>query len=260
MTNDPSTAAEETRLRRKLSDNVLYSSLSNLIQFLRWLFFSTITGLVVGSVSTLFNFGLKAAVDFRHAHPWILLFLPLAGLLIVFLYKTFHYENNAGTDTVIDSIHKEAHIPLRMSGLIFISTLLTVLFGGSVGREGAAMQIGGSIGEQLGEKFRFNEKDRKIILMSGISAAFSALFGTPMAAAFLAMEIASVGVMYYAALVPCIWASLTAFLLARALNSPFDNLKIRTALELNLTSAFRVVVLAILCALVSILFCSLPLQ
>ena len=188
MTNDPSTAAEETRLRRKLSDNALYSSLSNLFQFLRWLFFSTITGLVVGSVSTLFNFGLKAAVDFRHAHPWILLFLPLAGLLIVFLYKTFHYENNAGTDTVIDSIHKEAHIPLRMSGLIFISTLLTVLFGGSVGREGAAMQIGGSIGEQLGEKFRFNEKDRKIILMSGISAAFSALFGTPMAAAFLAKQ------------------------------------------------------------------------
>ena len=255
MTNDPSTSAEENRLRQKLSDNALYSGLSNLLQFLRWLFFSTVTGLVVGSVSTLFNFGLKAAVDFRHAHRWILLFLPLAGLLIVFLYRTFRYENNAGTDTVIDSIHKEAHIPLRMSGLIFISTLLTVLFGGSVGREGAAMQIVGSIGEQLGEKFRFNEKDKKIILMSGISSAFSALFGTPMAAAFLAMEIASVGVMYYAALVPCIWASLTAFLLARSLNSPFDNMKIETALDLNLTSSFRVIVLAVLCAFVSILFC-----
>ena len=77
------------------------------------------------------------------------------------------------------------------------------------------MQIGGSIGEQIGEKLRFNEKDKKIMLMSGISAAFSALFGTPMAAAFLAMEIASIGIMYYAALVPCIWASLTAYMLAK---------------------------------------------
>lgn len=74
---------------------------------------STLTGLVVGSVSTIFNLGLKFAVDFRHAHLWVVLFLPVAGLAIVFLYRFFHYENNAGTDTVINSIHKEAHIPLR---------------------------------------------------------------------------------------------------------------------------------------------------
>ena len=207
--------AEEARLRSKLANNPFFSSASNLFQFLRWMLISTLTGLVVGSVSTIFNFGLKFAVDFRHAHLWVVLFLPVAGLAIVFLYRFFHYENNAGTDTVINSIHKEAHIPLRMSFLIFVSTILTVLCGGSVGREGAAMQIGGSIGEQIGEKLRFNEKDKKIMLMSGISAAFSALFGTPMAAAFLAMEIASIGIMYYAALVPCIWASLTAYMLAK---------------------------------------------
>ena len=68
---------------------------------------STLTGLVVGSVSTIFNFGLKFAVDFRHAHLWVVLFLPVAGLAIVFLYRFFHYENNAGTDTVINSIHKD---------------------------------------------------------------------------------------------------------------------------------------------------------
>ena len=190
--------AEEARLRSKLANNPFFSSASNFFQFLRWMLISTLTGLVVGSVSTIFNFGLKFAVDFRHAHLWVVLFLPVAGLAIVFLYRFFHYENNAGTDTVINSIHKEAHIPLRMSFLIFVSTILTVLCGGSVGREGAAMQIGGSIGEQIGEKLRFNEKDKKIMLMSGISAAFSALFGTPMAAAFLAMEIASIGIMYYA--------------------------------------------------------------
>ena len=162
--------AEEARLRSKLANNPFFSSASNLFQFLRWMLISTLTGLVVGSVSTIFNFGLKFAVDFRHAHLWVVLFLPVAGLAIVFLYRFFHYENNAGTDTVINSIHKEAHIPLRMSFLIFVSTILTVLCGGSVGREGAAMQIGGSIGEQIGEKLRFNEKDKKIMLMSGISA------------------------------------------------------------------------------------------
>lgn len=156
--------AEEARLRSKLANNPFFSSASNLFQFLRWMLISTLTGLVVGSVSTIFNFGLKFAVDFRHAHLWVVLFLPVAGLAIVFLYRFFHYENNAGTDTVINSIHKEAHIPLRMSFLIFVSTILTVLCGGSVGREGAAMQIGGSIGEQIGEKLRFNEKDKKSCL------------------------------------------------------------------------------------------------
>ena len=188
--------AEEARLRSKLANNPFFSSASNLFQFLRWMLISTLTGLVVGSVSTIFNFGLKFAVDFRHAHLWVVLFLPVAGLAIVFLYRFFHYENNAGTDTVINSIHKEAHIPLRMSFLIFVSTILTVLCGGSVGREGAAMQIGGSIGEQIGEKLRFNEKDKKIMLMSGISAAFSALFGTPMAAAFLAVLCAFVSILF----------------------------------------------------------------
>lgn len=232
-----------------------FISASNFFQFVRWMLIATLTGLVVGSVSTAFNFALKYAVDFRKTHLWIILLLPAAGLLIVLLYKLFHYENNAGTDTVIDSIHEEAHIPLRMSFLIFVSTVLTVLCGGSVGREGAAMQIGGSIGEQLGEALRFNEKDKKIILMCGISAAFSALFGTPMAAAFLAMEIASIGIMYYAALVPCVWASLTAFLLGRSLGSPFEDLSIRTVSRLDLPSLMQVILLAILCALVSILFC-----
>lgn len=95
-----------------------FISAGNFFQFVRWMLIATLTGIVVGSVSTLFNFALKYAVDFRRSHLWVILLLPAAGLLIVFLYKTFHYENNTGTDAVIDSIHEEAHIPLRMSFLI----------------------------------------------------------------------------------------------------------------------------------------------
>ena len=216
---------------------------------------STLTGLVVGSVSTIFNFGLKFAVDFRHAHLWVVLFLPVAGLAIVFLYRFFHYENNAGTDTVINSIHKEAHIPLRMSFLIFISTILTVLCGGSVGREGAAMQIGGSIGEQIGEKLRFNEKDKHIMIMCGMSAAFTALFGTPMAAAVFSIEVVSVGIMHYSALVPCVISALVAKGTASYFGIEAETFLLEHLPAFSLKNAVLTALLAILGALVSILFC-----
>lgn len=106
-----------------------------------------------------------------------------------------------GTNLVLSAIHSDEDLPLRMAPLIFISTLITHLFGGSAGREGAALQLGGSIGNGLGKLFRFDEKDKHIMIMCGMSAAFSALFGTPMAAAVFSMEVVSVGVMYYAALV-----------------------------------------------------------
>lgn len=156
----------------------------NMGQYLRWLFFSGLTGAAVGLFASLFSWCLNHATAFRTQHHYMFLTLPLGGLLIVFLYKAFHYENNGGTDSVIESIHSEIIIPFRMAFLIFCSTIITILCGGSVGREGAALQIGGSMGKKLGDIFHFNETDKKIILMSGMAAAFSALFGTPMAAAF----------------------------------------------------------------------------
>lgn len=227
----------------------------NFNQFLRWLALSTIVGLVVGLISILFNFGMKNATQLREANPWILLFLPVAGIIIVALYRFFNYENNGGTDTVIECIQTEAYIPLKMAFLIFVSAILTVFCGGSVGREGAAVQIGGSIGKSVGDWLHFDKKDRRILLMSGISAAFSALFSTPMAAAFLPMEMADVGFLYYPALVPCIWASFVAYFLARAMHAPAEQLIVTQNVDLTLPFALLVVLLGILCALVSILFC-----
>lgn len=156
-------------------------------QYLRWLFFSALTGTAVGLFASLFSWCLNQATALRTRNQYMFLTLPLGGLLIVFLYKAFHYENNGGTDSVIESIHSKIIIPFRMAFLIFCSTIITILCGGSVGREGAALQIGGSMGKKLGDLFHFNETDKKIILMSGMAAAFSALFGTPMAAAFFAI-------------------------------------------------------------------------
>ena len=227
----------------------------NMGQYLRWLFFSGLTGAAVGLFASLFSWCLNHATAFRTQHHYMFLTLPLGGLLIVFLYKAFHYENNGGTDSVIESIHSEIIIPFRMAFLIFCSTIITIFCGGSVGREGAALQIGGSMGKKLGDIFHFNETDKKIILMSGMAAAFSALFGTPMAAAFFAMEVSSVGIMYYAALVPSICAALVANDVAKYIGVQTENFHVMNDLELSLVPGLKVVLLAACCAMLSILFC-----
>lgn len=242
----------------------------NTLQFIRWILLSTFTGLGIGFVAVAFNYDMTYANKLRTENPWLLLFLPFAGLAIVYLYKIFNYEKNKGTDEIVEGIQNPRYIPLRMSILIFISTILTVLCGGSVGREGAAVQIGGSLGKQLGERFnrlsdrfgqkyaflKFNDQDKTLLLMSGVAAAFSALFGTPLAAAFLAMEMANVGIMYYPALVPCVWSSIVAYLLAVALKSPMDHLHIVGEVALELPFSLHTLLLSVLCALVSILFCT----
>ena len=114
----------------------------NLGQYFRWLLFGVVTGVAVGLFASLFSWCLIQVTSFRMGHRYMFLTLPLGGLLIVFTYKAFHFENNGGTDSVIESIHSEITIPFRMALLIFSSTIITILCGGSVGREGAALQIG----------------------------------------------------------------------------------------------------------------------
>lgn len=239
----------------KLMKDSLREIYKNVGQYVRWLVFGAMTGVTVGLFCTVFAWCLIQATDFRTAHRYMFLTLPLGGLLIVFLYKACHYENNGGTDSVIESIHSEIIIPLRMAILIFCATIITILCGGSVGREGAALQIGSSMGKKLGDIFHFNDKDKKIILMSGMSAAFAALFGTPMAAAFFAMEVSSVGIMYYAALVPCICAALVAYELSMLFGVHTDNFHVFNDVPLSLPSGLQVVLLTVLCAAVSVLFC-----
>ena len=160
----------------------------------------------------LFLYGIRNAS--RAEYPWLIWLLPFGGLLIVGAYHLLHDEKDSGTNLVLSSIHSGDNLPARMAPLIFVSTLITHLLGGSAGREGAALQLGGSIGNEIGKLFRFNEKDKHIMTMCGMSAAFSALFGTPMAAAIFSMEVVSVGIMHYSALVPCVIASLIAHSLA----------------------------------------------
>ena len=227
----------------------------NLAVFIRWGIFSAFVGLFVGSFSTLFAFCLRQVTAFRTENPWLILCLPLAGVVIVFLYGIFRYKNDKGTNMVLSSIHAEAEVPFRMAPLIFISTIITHLFGGSAGREGAALQLGGSIGQLLGKLFRFDEKDQRVVVMCGMSAAFSAIFGTPIAASIFSMEVVSVGVMYYAALVPCVFSSLVASKFATHMGIGPNVFKIRHMPLFEVVPSLKIIGLALCCAALSVVFC-----
>lgn len=166
---------------------------------------------VVGSVVAAFLWLLNIATAIRWHHLWLIFLLPLAGILITFLYKTYGKNAEAGNNLIIDEIHKPGGgVPARMTPLILFSTLLTHLFGGSAGREGTAVQIGGSISSLFSKWYRLKHSDKRILLMCGMAAGFGAVFGTPVAGAVFAMEVLAVGRIRYDALIPCFIASLLA--------------------------------------------------
>lgn len=223
----------------------------------KWVILAVASGVVIGGIGTLFHRCLSIVTQTRAEYPYIIWLLPFGGLLIVGAYRLLHNENDAGTNLVISSIHSGDELPARQAPLIFLSTLITHLCGGSAGREGAALQIGGSIGNKFGELLRLDEKDRHIMTMCGMSAAFSALFGTPMAAAVFSLEVVSVGVMYYAALVPCAIAALAAHGVAVYFGTPEEVFPLKELPSFTISAAVKTSILAVLCAFVSILFCVL---
>ena len=224
---------------------------------IKWVIFALITGLVVGSIATIFHFSITIATMVREKTPWVIFLLPIVGLMIVRCYRMVKDEKELSTNSVLSAIHSNEKLPLKMAPLIFVSTVITHLFGGSAGREGAALQLGGSIGNGLGALFHFDDDDKHIMIMCGMSAAFAALFGTPMAAAIFSMEVISVGIMQYSALVPCVIASLSAFSVAQAFGVGQELFLVSQVPNFTIFSATKVTILAVLCAVLSIAFCVL---
>ena len=225
--------------------------------FIRWVFLGIITGLFVGLFSAFFALCLAFVTKTRGKYPWLLYLLPAAGLLIVFLYRHFKAEKEGGTNLLFLAIYGGEKVPFHMAPLIFISTLLTHITGGSAGREGAALQLGGSIGYTIGSILKLDEQDKKIITMAGMSAAFGAVFGTPMAAVLFPIEVISVGVLYYVALVPCIVAALIGYQFAGRMGIDPEAFSVNNIPELSVLNLTKIALLAILCACLSTFFCQL---
>lgn len=230
----------------------------NALNLLKWFVFAGLTGVIVGGVSVAFHKLDFLANNFRDNHLFIVLFLPLAGLFITFIYNIAGGSGNVGgTNQVIKTIQAKDEIPPVMAPLIFVSTITTHLFGGSVGREGAALQLGSSLAAGLGKlKFlKLRDEDRRIIIMCGMSAAFSAIFGTPLAAVFFPMEVISVGIIHYSALFPCFAASLVASELATFCGVGKEAFDVLETVPITPGMVGLVALLSVITALVSIVFC-----
>ncbi len=219
----------------------------------KWVLLGGIIGVAGGVIGSLFHIGVNYATAIRGAHPWILYLLPVGGLAIVGLYKLCRLEGK-GTNAIIESVHFGESVPILLVPVIFVSTVITHLCGGSAGREGAALQIGGGLGYEAGKLLHLGEKDLPLATLCGMSGVFSALFGTPLTATVFALEVISVGVLYYAGLVPCITAAMAAFGVSTLMG--VEPTRFAVAMPpVTLETMVPVVALAILCAVVSILFC-----
>ena len=174
---------------------------------------SSVIGLVIGS----FLFLLAAVTNLRLENDWLVFLGPSIALLTVFMYRKYGKRSELGNNLLIDSIHEEHKIPLRMSVLTYGFTLLSHLAGASVGREGTGVQIGGTIGAKVGDYLKLNEEDRKILTKAGISAGFGSIFGTPLGGAFFGLEMTSIGKIRYEAVIPCLISSAMANLVCSLL-------------------------------------------
>ena len=212
----------------------------------------------MGLAGVAFHHALSFATEFRTGHKVIIFAMPLAGLLLVLVYKLMGMSNDPGTNCVIRGARSEEKVSIKLAPLIFTATFLTHITGGSAGREGAALQIGGSLASPLGKLFKMDKEDTATLIMCGMAAGFSALFGTPVAAAVFAIEGTIVAAAQYSALVPCMVSGITASVVARLCGVKSESFIVKGIPALDGGSALnllRVAALGIGCAAVSVLFC-----
>ena len=223
--------------------------------FLKWMIIALVTGASGGLVGAGFRWAVTYATDLRTEHTWLHFLLPVGGLMIAFLYRVTKLSGHADTNLIIRSVRNDDKVPILLAPVIFISTVITHLFGGSAGREGAALQLGGCIGSFFGRLMRLNDKDLPMAVMCGMSGLFSALFGTPLTAAIFAMEVISVGIIYYGAFLPCLVSALTAFAVTGLFGLSSASYAVEIIPELSLLSILAVAGIGLAAAIVSIIFC-----
>ena len=187
----------------------------------RWVLIAVPTGAVIGVAVAGFLWLLERATDARFRHPWLLFLLPIGGVGVGLLYHRFGKSVEGGNNLVMEQVHEPGGgVPARMVPLVLVGTVLTHLFGGSAGREGTAVQMGGSIASRAGRLLGMDAADTRTLLMAGIAGGFGAVFGTPLTGALFALEVLAIGVVNYGAILPCLIASVAGDWTTRALLAP----------------------------------------
>lgn len=221
----------------------------------KWLLLSLLLGCCGGAVGAGFHHALSFVTGLRGQHPWVIFFLPLGGLATVALYRLLKLTDNRGTNTVMDAALEGERIPPQVLPGIFLATAITHFLGGSGGREGAALQLGGSTGSILADVVHAGETQRKILVMAGMSAVFAGLFGTPLTASVFVLEFLNVGVIFSSAVLPCYVAAIAASRVSGALGVRPEGVALETLMPISPVNGGRVLLLAILVALLGITMC-----
>ena len=224
----------------------------------KWLILGSVIGVVGGVIGAAFHHEISLASSLRAAHPWLLYTLPLIGCVIVALYQWGNMLPDRGTNRILDSVNTNEPIPKRVCALMFVCTALTQLGGGSAGREGAALQIGGSVGSffshKIGKKW-LGQRSQRMGILCGMAAVFSGLFGTPLTAAFFTMEVTEIGSLPQLAVVPCMIASFVAYYASLLVGGSATKITMVAMEPLTAVLMLKAVVLGMGCGLVALLFC-----
>lgn len=243
----------------------MFKSLKNRIKiyriyitlFFKWVVIAAVTGIIGGLTGVAFNKSITWATGVRMSHWYFIFILPVAGLAIIGLYRLCGIKKDKGTNRILASARGEADVPIAVAPTIFVSTVLTHLFGGSAGREGAALQLGGCIGFHVGKLFRLREKKMHPAIICGMSAVFSALFGTPVTSIFFAIEVANVGMMNYAAFFPCLVSAFTAYAITLIFHIEPTHFILKSIPVFGINPIWQTLVIAVLCAFLSSIFCTI---
>ncbi|KEH96743.1 voltage-gated chloride channel family protein [Clostridium botulinum] len=228
------------------------------LSFLKWVIIGSCIGIIIGLVISLFLLCLENATKFRTNNPYILFLLPLGGALVSFLYYKYGGNSSKGNNLIIEKINESCeNVPLRMIPLVFFGTVVTHFFGGSAGREGTGVQIGASIGENVGKLLKLNKHENRIILMAGVSGGFSAIFGTPLAGTIFGLEVSVLGKMSYEALIPCLTASIVGNSIVSLLGIKHSHYIIKAIPNISIIIALKIIVASIIFGLTSRLFSEL---
>ena len=223
--------------------------------FGRWVLLSILMGLIGGVLGAAFHHALHFVTHLRMEHTWLVLLLPIGGLLSMAWYRLLKLKKNRGTNEIIDAVLDGEELKPQIAPGIFGAAMLTHLFGGSAGREGAALQLGGSVASLLSRLLKLKRDDRRVLIMAGMSSVFAGLFGTPLTAALFCMEFESVGTIFSPALLPCYLAAFTASTLSGALGVHAEVFPIATVYSLTAANAISYALLAVLLSGLGIAMC-----
>lgn len=241
-----------------MSDKLTQTALvKNISYFIRWTLISSVMGLLCGLIGSAFGHGVAYTQKFFQTHGFMLYLMPVSGILIIIVHKVLRQVGNKGTNVIIDSISGSEKIRITTLPTVFLSTILSHLVGASVGKEGAALQIGGSIGNCLADILKLDERDKKVVIMCGMSGCFGAIFGTPLAASMFGMEVISIGIAYYAALVPCVFAAFIGAEVSHMLGLHAEAFTILNIPEFSFGTAGYAIGIGLAGAVASICFCVL---